>query len=172
MTIQLHIIILALVTVALIAITLIASVRFKRQWALRKGTRHPRYSLLECDPETLPSWWVRLFGRILSTILLAAFVSSLFPFNPAYWVLTQHEGTIASISNRFVEGSGDISGRTYTLTLKGDQTPRVVTDPRILGLEVGDWVDLTCSLEWVYGGADRSNCYMRSFGTPTGQAAR
>jgi len=96
-------------------------------------------------------------------LLLLGTIGALIPFNPTYWVLTQHTGTISTLSNRFVDGSGDLSGGTYTLTLDGDPTPLVVTDSRILGLEVGQKVDMTCSVEWVYGGADINNCYMRSF---------
>lgn len=97
-------------------------------------------------------------GLVILSLLVAAI-----PYQPKYWVLTETQGELVSISNRFASGTGDVSGVTYTITLVGDPTPRVVTDSRILGLSVGDEVSLTCSLEWVYGGADKSNCFLRDF---------
>jgi hypothetical protein len=103
-----------------------------------------------------------IFGIFAGCVLLVT-VISLIPFAPKYWVLTEHNGTIATLSNRFVDGTGDITNTTYTLTLDGENTPLVVNDSRVTGLKVGQNVSLTCSLEWVYGGADRANCYLRSF---------
>lgn len=163
MTIQLHIIILGIMTLFLTTTVVFASRRFRRSWQQREGTKHPRFTYINWEKEDLPSYWARGVGICLAVVIFAAFVVSLAPFQPRYWVLSEQSGVIASISNRFNDGSGDLSGDTYTVTLEGDSTPRVVTDSRILGLHSGDQVDMTCSLEWVYGGADRSNCYLRSF---------
>jgi hypothetical protein len=162
-TIQLHLIILTTLAVLFAAAAALGHLRFKKTWAEREGKRNPKWSMLTYDKEDLPSYWVRAFATGLAGFVVGIWLIALIPFNPAYWILTQHEGTVASISNRFVDGTGDISGGTYTLTLDGDPTPRIVTDSRILSLKVGDRVDLTCSLGWVYGGADTNNCYMRSF---------
>jgi len=110
--------------------------------------------------------WMQFTGWLISVfggLAFVALVICLVPFQPKYWVLTEHNGSIATISNRFVDGTGDITESTYTLTLDGEDTPLVVSDSRITGLKVGQQVSLTCSLGWVYGGADVTNCYLRSF---------
>lgn len=156
---HLHILILFIVTPALLVIGGGLLVIY-----FRNRTDTGKYRIIGLTDWTheglaLAAWTT--FGVGLTTLLVLTI--SLIPFSPKYWVLTEHTGELASISNRFVEGTGDVSGQTYTLTFVDDPTPRVITDSRILGLEAGDTVSLTCSLEWVYGGADRSNCYMRSF---------
>jgi hypothetical protein len=163
MTLQLHLIILGAVVVLLAVAAVLTSLRFRAAWAERKGKKHPEWTYKTWDRSDLPSFWFKWSAVGAASFMALVLVISLVPFNPTYWVLTQHQGIIASISNSFVDGTGDISGSTYTLTLEGDRTPRVVVDSRILGLEVGDRVDLTCSLEWVYGGADINNCYLHGF---------
>lgn len=163
MTIQLHIVVLAVLAVAAVLALVFAHLRFTRTWALRQGKRNPRWTSLTYDKDDLPSWWVRGTLLLVSPILVLTLLASLVPFNPAYWVLTQHTGTIATLSNRFVDGTGDLTDQTYTLTLEGENLPLVVDDSRITGLKVGDHVTLTCSLQWVYAGADITNCYLRSF---------
>lgn len=161
--IQLHILILGALSLGFVAFAIPARLIYRRAWSLKKGKRNPNWVYLDYSKDDLPSWWISGAATIVGGALALGFVASLIPFAPKYWVLTETRGAIESISNRFVDGSGDISNSTYTLTLEGDPVPRVVTDSRILGLQVGDVVSLTCSLEWVYGGADRSNCYLRSF---------
>lgn len=163
MIFQLHLIVLLAVTAALFAASLVSHRWFRASWAKRAGKRNPNYSYVNNTKDDLPSFWIRGVAVALAAIMALVFIISLLPYSPRYWVLTQKTGTIETLSNRFVEGNGDLSGQTYTLTLKGDPTPHVVTDSRVLGLSTGDFVDLTCSLEWVYGGADTSNCYLRSF---------
>lgn len=163
MTLHLHIIILAFTTLGLGVTALIARTWFHKTWAEVEGKRNPKWSMLTYSKDDLPSFYVRAISTVFAMLAAFALIIALVPFNPSYWFLTQEGGTVATISNRFVEGTGDVSGQTYTMTLEGDATPRVITDSRVLGLATGDHVDLTCSLEWVYGGADRSNCYMRSF---------
>jgi len=158
-----HLIILPIATLILIVALAIAHYRFKRTWATKKGKRDPKYTALTYDPDCLPSWWVRGVLLIFTPILVVVTLIALVPFAPKYWVLTEHNGTIATLSNRFVGGTGDVTNTTYTLTLDGEDTPLVVDDSRVTGLKVGQDVSLTCSLGWVYGGADRANCYLRSF---------
>ena len=152
-----------ILTVAVLAFAVVANVVFQRSWAEKKGKRNPRWHYLEWEKDELPSWWFRGAASIIGGLFALGLVASLFPFAPQYWFLTSHTGTVATSSNRFVDGTGDLSGGTYTITLAGDPTPLVVTDSRILALQVGDEVSVTCSLQWVYGGADQNNCYMASF---------
>lgn len=158
---QMHLIILPAVTLILVAALITAHYRFKRTWAARKGKRNPRWSPLDYTKDDLPSWWVRNVLLLFTPFLVIVTAILLFPFQPKYWLLTEHTGTIATLSNRFAAGSGDL--KTYTLTLKGENAPLVVNDSRITGLGIGQHVSLTCSLQWVYGGADITNCYLRSF---------
>lgn len=159
MTLQLHIIILPIVTLLLLAV---GGALIFTYYKVRKDSGRWR----SIHQEDWSHEWLAGLGWILSgfgALLLLATAIALIPFNSSYWVLTQHDGAIASMSNRFVEGSGDITSQVFTITLDGESAPLVVDDSRIVGLQVGDDVSLTCALEWVYGGADQQNCYLRSF---------
>jgi hypothetical protein len=91
---------------------------------------------------------------LIGLIVLAV---AAFPYNPAYWKLYSTSGTVESVSNGFAEGDGDMTWRSFVVTLEGDSTPYVLTDPRASQLDGKD-VRLTCEKEFVYQAADRINC--------------
>jgi hypothetical protein len=104
-----------------------------------------------------------IFGGLVSVLILVLMAVSFFPYQGKYLVITQHSGTINSISNRFVDASGDVSDGVYVVKLDGDRTPYVVQDARVLSVKTGDKVDLACTLTYVYAGADRTDCYIASY---------
>lgn len=93
---------------------------------------------------------------ILGTLIL------LIPFSPTYWTYNHVGGTVLSVSNRFVDGTGDLSS-DYVLRIQGQPGVYNVQDNRIQGITIGDPVDLTCTVQWVYAGQDQNNCFIRSW---------
>jgi hypothetical protein len=104
-----------------------------------------------------------IMGSIFSGVLLIVTVVILIPFNAKYWTYDHVAGTVASVTNRFVSGTGDLSGGDYVLGIAGQPGVYNVQDDRIQGVNVGGRVDLTCTVQWVYAGQDQNNCFIRSW---------
>lgn len=96
-----------------------------------------------------------IFGGVLATVVGVLWVVLLVPFDSKYQVLYAVDGTVASVDAPFTEDGGDTLN-SYLVTLEGDDRIYRLTDPRAKRL-TGD-IALTCSIEWVYQGADRINC--------------
>jgi hypothetical protein len=107
------------------------------------------------------------FGTIFSwgiaLILIITNLCVLFPYQAKYLTYTEHQGIVNTVTNRFNDGTGNLSGNLI-LTLKNSTVPLVVTDDRLQSVKVGQYVDLTCSIAFTYGGADETDCFIRSFG--------
>lgn len=122
-----------------------------RRWVDRKQPR-PFYH----DRPSDSGWFLgAIFSWIIAGVLLPVTLVAAFPLSPHYWFYEQKSGQIESLSNRFVDASGDLSS-SYVITLDGK--PLVVEDQRILTYEVGDSITLNCLPTWVYGAADRYYC--------------
>jgi hypothetical protein len=104
-----------------------------------------------------------VFVSVFAGIAILVTAVLLIPFNPKYWVYEHVDGTVASVSNRFVSGTGDLSS-DYVLRIDGQPGVFNVQDNRIQGVKIGDPVDLTCAVQWVYAGQDQNNCFIRSWG--------
>jgi hypothetical protein len=78
------------------------------------------------------------------------------PYQSHYWNIYRVTGTVESVSNGFADGDGDVTYRSFVVTLEGDPHNYVITDPRASNLD--GQVALTCGVEWVYLAADRWNC--------------
>ena len=81
---------------------------------------------------------------------------SLVPFDAKYHQLYRVTGEVTGVSNVLTEDGGDLT-RTPVLSLDTVDRDITMSDPRAVNLQ-GQTVDLTCSVEWVYQGADRYNC--------------
>lgn len=101
-----------------------------------------------------------VFGWVFGGIALLVSLVLLIPYNPTYWMVYEKSGTVEAVSNRLVDGSGDLTNTSYLVEL-GDGTSVVLDDPRVLNTE-GTEISLTCTVEWVYLSADRLNCTVRS----------
>ena len=138
---------LELVILALVLIPLIAALWF----GIWHGRKYKEYGM-----------WSSLGGALAvassigGAIIAIALVVCLIPFQPHYWFYEEHAGQIESISNRFLDASGDLSAGTYVLSVGGESL--VVEDPRVLNYAVGDDIALNCLPIWVYGAADRIYC--------------
>lgn len=55
----------------------------------------------------------------------------------------------------------DAVNTTFAISLEGEAGIIVSTDQRLLAYGEGDAVTLTCSYEWVYGGADVKHCILK-----------
>lgn len=67
------------------------------------------------------------------------------------------EGVVEEVTNSGVSSEGDISYRTYVVSLDMTEVPLVTTDPRVLDYK-GEAVRFTCTPEFVFRGADRMEC--------------
>ena len=92
-------------------------------------------------------------GTGLITLIFTAF-----PYNPHYWFMEKHSGTVVAVSNQFDNGSGDNSKKEYVVELEGDSIPYLTRDSRILSFKSGDTLNLNCTNNWVYGGSDTTTC--------------
>lgn len=148
---QLHIVILWAVAISVLPVGFIT-------WAvafvtIRRAKNH-WYN-------TVDSGWfiVSVLTWVIGGITLICAVCALIPFNAKYWNLYETSGTVQSVSNRFVDASGDLT-RGYLIELDNGQQ-MVLSDSRVLNLE-GKKASFTCSYEWVYQSQDRLNCTIRS----------
>ena len=89
---------------------------------------------------------------------LFTLIFTAFPYNPHYWFMEEHSGTVVSVSNQFDKGSGDNSKKEYVVELEGDSIPYITQDSRILSFKPGDTLNLNCANNWVYGGSDTTSC--------------
>lgn len=156
--VQPQFIILPAVTLVVIAVTFFCIVKAKR--AMKKPSR---WSYVE--PHWIDSGWGfgSIFSSLAAGVLILATIGTLIPFNPTYWTFNHVHGTVTSVSNRFVNGTGDLSAGDYVLRIDGRPDVYNVQDNRIQGVKIGDPVDLTCTVEWVYAGQDQNNCFIRSW---------
>lgn len=92
---------------------------------------------------------------VVGGFILIGWLISLIPYDAKYHHLYRYEAEVVSVSNVLTEGGGDLTRVPVVMTDDGIQL--VVEDPRIVDLE-GEDVMFTCSIEWVYQGADRYNC--------------
>lgn len=86
-------------------------------------------------------------------------VVSLFPFQPKYWFITQHEGTVTSIETRSSSNEDDIV-TLFSVGIDSMDQNVLTSDPRFLDVEIGDELAVACSIEWVYAGKDIINCVL------------
>lgn len=150
---QLQIIILTIVSVIAILITLAL---FFMGW--RSMKKNGDSGLL------LNSGWsfAGVSVGIGTAMLVISTLVALIPFNATYWTYNHVDGKVSSVSNRFVDGTGDLSG-DFVLKIAGHEGVYNVQDNRIQGVKIGDHVDLTCTVQWVYAGQDQNNCFIRSW---------
>lgn len=102
------------------------------------------------------------FGMVAVFVGIGWFAAA-FPFDSKYYPLYSVSGKIETISNGFVDGSGDSTFLSYVVTLEGDDRPYRIDDPRITTLDGKD-VELLCTIGWVYQGADKWSCDIRDGG--------
>jgi dolichol kinase len=92
-----------------------------------------------------------------AAVTLLALLIMLIPFDGKYFMINERTGTVATVSNQFVNGTGDSTSQSFIVTLEGNKTPYELTDNRASVLDGKD-VTLVCTTEFVYMGADRENC--------------
>lgn len=97
-------------------------------------------------------WWS------VAALIVITWVLLLMPFNSKYHVFFKIEGEVTGVTRSFIEGTGDLSFEPV-VTIQGFDQSVVVNDSRIYAA-VGSEVSLTCSLEWVPYGADRTSCFI------------
>jgi hypothetical protein len=115
------------------------------------------------DSWGIHGWGVgAVFTGVVATIMTLVSVVLFIPFNAKYLTFNEVVGKVDTATNRFVSGTGDLSG-DYILRISGQPGVYNVQDDRIQGVKVGDRVDLTCTVEWVYAGQDQNNCFIRSW---------
>lgn len=95
-----------------------------------------------------------IFGWILAAVGGLVFILYSIPFGH-YMNHYSVEGTVESVTNTFVEGSGEITSSPVVVLEEG--LVLAVSDPRVLTLE-GEDIRFTCSVEWVQNASDRYNC--------------
>lgn len=93
---------------------------------------------------------------IMGAFFLVLWAVSLVPFDAKYHQLYRVTGEVTGVSNVLTEDGGDLT-RTPVLSIDTVDRDITMSDPRAVNLQ-GQTVDLTCSIEWVYQGADRYNC--------------
>lgn len=138
---------LELIILPLVLIPLVAALWF----GIWHGRKYREYDMWSGTGVVLT-----VVGGAFAAVAAAALVICLIPFQPHYWFYEEHAGQIESISNRFIDASGDLSAGTYVLSVGGASL--VVEDPRVLNYAVGDDISLNCLPTWVYGAADRIYC--------------
>lgn len=107
----------------------------------------------------LDSWrgFCAFLAIIFTSIAVIATLISMVPFSAKYWTINYVSGTVASASNQFTDGTGNLVG-DYIITLDGDSTQYLATDSRLTTVRPGDHVDMACTVQWNYGGVDSNNC--------------
>lgn len=156
MNLQLQFIIVPLVALVLAVVAVALLVRYFKTREIQ--FQHGSTVFYTKDGLGVSAVFVSVFAGI--AILVTAIL--LVPFSPKYWVYEHVEGTVASVLNRFVSGTGDLSN-DYVLRIDGQPGVFNVQDNRIQGVKIGDPVDLTCTVQWVYAGQDQNNCFIRSW---------
>lgn len=149
MSLQLQFVILPIVTLALLGLG------FPLYWRHRKDRDYGMWS----GWQIFTGFWTGMLGLVFLLITFGVMI----PFNPTYWTYNHVYGTVSSVSNRFINGTGDLSDVDYVVSLKGMPGVYNVQDNRIQGVKIGGTVDLTCTVQWVYQGQDQNNCFIRSW---------
>lgn len=99
---------------------------------------------------------------VLTVIVLAVIWSlALIPYNVKYQQSYVTTGTVLSVSDQFVAGTGDASYGERLVTMDSTQHPVIVQNPRILSYKPGDTLSLTCQVSWNYRNADKWTCDIR-----------
>lgn len=102
---------------------------------------------------SLASWFLGAF----TLLAVGIWVVMCIPFDGKYWEIYKRSGEVTSVTNQWAGGSGDSTYRAYLVRLAGDPQSYVLDDPRASQLK-GHEATLTCTVEFVYMGADRWNC--------------
>lgn len=153
---------LQFIIVPLVALVLVAAAVFAFVMAHRAMSKPSPW--VYHNRSWMDSGWslAAIFGAVFAGVMVVVVLVMFIPFNAKYLTFNHVEGTIQSVSNRFVDGTGDLSS-DFALRLDGEPGVYSVQDSRIQGVKTGDHVDLTCTVEWVYAGEDKNNCFIRSW---------
>lgn len=100
--------------------------------------------------------WFSSFGVV---VMVVGFAVALFPYQPKYWQMYEVDSTVESVTNTFLDSSGEVSS-VPIVQLEGVDRPVEVNDPRILNLN-GQGVVFTCTMGWHYQAADTYKCKIR-----------
>lgn len=103
------------------------------------------------------------FGGFVCLILTLGITAFTFwPYHWEYHSWQPKQGTIASISNRFIasdtQGGGTTQRFVVTFTNKNDPGPYSCDDTRCSLLHKGDFLQLSCKREWQYSGNPGWSC--------------
>ena len=101
-------------------------------------------------------WFAVVIGAIVAVVSIFLFM----PYDIKYHQFYRVSGTIETVSNKFIDGSGELTGRTV-IYLEGDDTPYVTSSSRLTSLQGAD-VDLTCTIAWEPYGLDTIYCGLAS----------
>lgn len=104
-------------------------------------------------------WFTFGFGVIAAGV----FALTLIPFQPKYWDWYVVEAHVEKVTNKFTDGSGDIT-TSYVLNLAGSNVPVVSNDQRASQIEGKD-VTLLCNVSWIDFGnsADQWTCSIKEY---------
>ena len=100
--------------------------------------------------------WFSSFGVV---VMVVGFAVALFPYQPKYWQMYEVDSTVESVTNTFLDSSGEVSS-VPIVQLTGVDRPVEVKDPRVLNLKGRD-VSFTCTMHWHYQAADTYKCKIR-----------
>ena len=106
----------------------------------------------------------RLMWLIPAGVLVFAglmWALSAIPYRATYLQSYAVTGTVESVSDQFVSGTGDASYGERVVTVAGLPQAFIVDNPRILAFHTGDSIALTCEVGWVYRNSDRWTCDLR-----------
>ena len=121
----------------------------KRTW--RRGTYN--------DGVTESGYFIgAVLSWVFGTLTLITAVALFIPFDGRYHQFFHASGEVISVTNSFIESSGDLSS-VPIVVVDGLSYPVSVDDQRILKMQ-GEVVDLTCAISWVPYGRDRINCFI------------
>lgn len=101
--------------------------------------------------------WFSSFGVV---VMVVGFAVAMFPYQPKYWQMYEVDTTVESVTNTFVDSSGDIAS-VPIVQLTGVDRPVEVKDPRVLNLKGRD-VSFACTMHWHYQAADTYQCKIRN----------
>lgn len=93
---------------------------------------------------------------LFAAFALVVTTAAIFPFNPAFHQYHRVTGSVEEIDHRLVAAGEAGMAERYVFVIDG--RPYGVDDTRATLVEVGDKVDLWCSLEWQYAGESGLAC--------------
>lgn len=99
-----------------------------------------------------------IFAGIFAVLLGIALIIGYVPFQGKYHYLYETQGNVVSVSNVFTESGGDLT-RVPVIVLDSVTRPITVKDPRIVEM-VGQNITLSCTIDWVWAGADKLDCWI------------